>query len=117
MAKILHLCKLKNYKQETMHLAINVFDRCLSCPYLGGITNESLPLLYVVCVIIAAKIEQPLSPSINLTLKILDDKEKAKINKEKIIEFEAKVLLALDYELSYDSPLTYLERFLRLLNV
>jgi hypothetical protein len=52
-----------------------------------------------------------------MTLKLLPQKERDSITKEDVIEFEMNLIQYLSFDLNFESPLTYLERFLRLLNV
>lgn len=66
---------MKGYKLETMYLAINIFDRFLSKAF-SDLTTHQLPTLITTCVIIGAKCEQPMTPSINRMVKILTDEEK-----------------------------------------
>jgi hypothetical protein len=114
--KILNLCHHKQYKQETMHLALNIFDRVLLSPSLQGYTSnrDSYPLLMVTCVILGAKIEQPLTPSIKMTIKLLSEDEKQLVTKEDVITLEREILNALEFDLNILSPVPFLERFLRL---
>jgi hypothetical protein len=51
------LCQLKHYKDETMHLALNVFDIVLESGKIANLKKDLLPLLIVTSVILAAKIE------------------------------------------------------------
>lgn len=55
--RIISLCFQKNYKEETIHLAISVFDKVLSLSKMQNLQADTLPLLLVTCVIIAAKVE------------------------------------------------------------
>ena len=54
--RIIELCKLKNYRQETLHLAISIFDRILHS-HFHLISKEKLILLVVSSVILGAKME------------------------------------------------------------
>ena len=53
----MQLCKLKNYKNETMHLALNIFDIILGSERMSNLDLQTLPLIIVTAVILAAKIE------------------------------------------------------------
>lgn len=78
------LCHQKGYKLETMYLAINVFDR-----FLAIVRNDfslyQLPTLITACVIIGAKCEQPMTPSINRMIKLLNETERQVVTKTTVI--------------------------------
>jgi hypothetical protein len=60
--KIMSIHKMKDYRNETYHLAVNIFDRYL---FLKGskFDEKYITLLAVTVILMAAKIEQPISPS------------------------------------------------------
>jgi hypothetical protein len=76
-----------------------------------------LPLLLVTVTIIAAKIEEPISPSIRRMISLLPPYEQEVVTVEKVIKLEEIVLIKLNFEMNFVSPLTFLERYLRLLNL
>jgi hypothetical protein len=61
--------------------------------------------------------EQPMTPSINRMIKLLDEKEMAYVTKEKVIKMEGEILRKFDFDFSMISPLPFLERFMRLCEV
>ena len=117
VGKIVDLTTKKNYKQETTHLAINIFDCVLDSNHFKEMDESLLVKLTVVCVIMAAKVEQPLTPSIRMTIKCLPEKDRMKVEKPDVIDLEAKLLVLLDFDFNFLSPLTFVERYLRLLNI
>ena len=67
------LVVLREYKIETIFLALSLADR-----YLAQITvkKEQAPCLIILattCVLIAAKLEQPVSPSFNLMINLVNE--------------------------------------------
>lgn len=75
MQRIFSICREKEYKNETMFLAANIFDR-----YLMHLGHWNLPVGNVVClftisILIAAKIEQPIMPSYNRMIRMLEERE------------------------------------------
>jgi len=71
---IQYLHKRKDgYKQETMHLAGNIADRYLSCLARNGKKAPNLSALAVCTLLMAAKIEQPISPSFNRMINLLPE--------------------------------------------
>lgn len=65
----------------------------------------------------AAKCEQPMTPSINRMIKLLEEKEKNYVTKERVIRCEAEILKRFDFDFGMLSPLTFIERFMRLAEV
>lgn len=107
------LCHQKEYKLETMYLAINIFDRFLSQTYMD-LSIKQLPALITSCVILGAKCEQPMTPSINRMIKLLNEDERQVVTKAIVIEMESRIVVALNFDFSYLSPITFVERFIRL---
>lgn len=71
---IQYLHKRKDgYKQETMHLAGNIADRYLACLARSGKKAPNLNKLAVITLLMAAKIEQPISPSFNRMINLLPE--------------------------------------------
>ena len=75
------LSKKKEYKQETMHLAANLADRYLSISIQQGKSVPNLFCLGATVMLMAAKLEQPISPSFNRMLALLPSSEQARISK------------------------------------
>ena len=65
------LAELKNYKMETLSLAVSIVDR-----YLAKVDkNERVKCLgsiAVSCLLLAAKLEEPISPNYNNMCRLLD---------------------------------------------
>ncbi len=73
-----------------------------------------MPLLVTTCVIVAAKLEQPMTPSINRMIKLLAKEEQEYVDKTQVILLEQKMLNDLSFDFNYPSPLPFLERYLRI---
>lgn len=115
---IQYLHKRKDgYKQETMHLAGNIADRYLSCLARLGKKAPSLTMLATTTLLMAAKIEQPISPSFNRMINLLPENQRGSINKQDLIELEKKIVFALEFEFHFSSPIVLLERYQRLFSV
>ena len=66
MVKLIEeLANLKEYKVETHYLAVSIADKYLVNIAVGGMKAPCLITLAVICVLMAAKMEEPLSPSFN----------------------------------------------------
>jgi len=76
-----------------------------------------MPTLITSCVILGAKCEQPMTPSINRMIKLLNEDERQVVTKLLVIAMEAKILTTLGFDLNFLSPLIFLEIYLRLLDL
>jgi transcription initiation factor TFIIIB Brf1 subunit/transcription initiation factor TFIIB len=76
--------------------------------------RNQLPLLVTTATIMAAKMEQPMTPSIKRMIKLLTLEEQSLVDKEGVIQLEQRVLTDLSFDFNYPSPLPFLERFMRL---
>ena len=107
------LAELKNYKMDTLFLAVSILDR-----YLAKVDQNErakcLGSIAVSCLLIAAKLEEPISPNYNNMCRLLEKFQIVKIYKTQIIETETKVLLALDFSIRDVVSIDFLERYLRL---
>lgn len=83
----MYLWKEKKYRVETLFLAINIFDRVLS-HVVSQITPIKISLIVVSCMILAAKIEQPMTPSINRMIALLSERERKSVSKADVIYLE-----------------------------
>lgn len=111
------LTKKKEYKQETMHLAGNLADRYLSIVLPQGKPLPSLFALGATVMLMAAKLEQPISPSFNRMLALLPASEQARITKKDLIDLEEQILLTLNFSLHATGPIPFIERFQRLFGI
>lgn len=64
--------------------------------------------------ILAAKLEQPMTPSIKRMIKLLYQEEEALVDKDSVIFLEEQMLTILQFEFNHPSSLTFMERFMRL---
>ena len=73
--------------------------------------------LGVVSLIIAIKLEEPIVPRLSKIIMLLMERHKITIEKEKLVKLEQKVLIDLDFNIRYTSPISFLERFQRAFEV
>jgi hypothetical protein len=64
-----------------------------------------------------AKMEQPMTPSINRMIRLLPDDEREIVTKQLVIQMEVEILTRFSFDMNFLSPLVFLERFLRLSEV
>ena len=87
---------------ETLFLTINFIDRYLQN---NQTSRDKLQLIAVSSLLIACKYEEIYPPEIASFVYITDNAYK----KEEILEYEIKILGDLDYDLTYPTPLRFLE--------
>lgn len=104
----------KKYRIETLYLAVNIADRYLIKTFASGKPVPNLVLLALTSIMIAAKAGQPLKPSYALTASMLPETLQSMVSKNRFMELESEMLVCLEFELSYISPITFLERYQRL---
>ena len=64
----------------------------------------------------AAKLEQPISPSFNRMINLLPDEERKYVTKKQLILLEQDIIQKLGFDFNFPGPMQSMERFLRLLN-
>ena len=111
---IQELVLFKDYRIETLFLAVNLADRFLVHTQQEGEEAPNLIILTVTTLLLAAKVEQPIEPSFNRVITYLEKLHATTIKKQQIVDLEEKILRALNFELLYVSPITFLGRFLRI---
>lgn len=55
-----------------------------------------------------------MTPSINRMIKLLDDEEQEYVDKESVIHMEEEILKLMQFDFNLLSPLTFLERFMKI---
>ena len=87
---------------ETLFLTINFIDRYLQ---KNQTSRDKLQLIAVSSLLIACKYEEIYPPEISSFVYITDNAYK----KEDILNYELKILTSLDYDVTYPTPLRFLE--------
>jgi len=82
------LCYMKAYKLETIFIAVSLADRYLVNVAIKREPAPCLIPLAVVCVLMAAKLEQPISPSFNNMIVLLNENHQIKLEKQDLIDME-----------------------------
>eukprot|EP00353_Schmidingerella_taraikaensis_P006493 CAMPEP_0185583920 /NCGR_PEP_ID=MMETSP0434-20130131/28783_1 /TAXON_ID=626734 ORGANISM="Favella taraikaensis, Strain Fe Narragansett Bay" /NCGR_SAMPLE_ID=MMETSP0434 /ASSEMBLY_ACC=CAM_ASM_000379 /LENGTH=229 /DNA_ID=CAMNT_0028203333 /DNA_START=1181 /DNA_END=1870 /DNA_ORIENTATION=- len=62
----------------------------------------------------AAKLEQPIQPNFNRMIRLVKQKWDVDYLRNDLIKLETHIIHTLDFDLHYNSPLIFLERYLRL---
>lgn len=114
--KIFDLHLKKRYRNETLFVACSILDRYLSVIGWFNFPREKMCLLATVSMLMAAKLEQPISPSFSKMVGFLSEEEQKMVSVNQMIKLEAEILITLSFDFNFASPLHSMERFLRLLD-
>ena len=93
--KIFDLHQQKNYKIETLFVACSILDRYLFTIGFKTFKREDMCKLATISILMAAKIEQPISPSYSRMIHLLQEDEQKRMSKESLITLENDILAAL----------------------
>ena len=119
--RVMSLCKEKGYRLETSIMAVNILDKLLTLAGPKFLPTDTLkisqvPVIVTTVTILADKLEQPMTPSINRMIKLLTADEERFVDKAKVITMEGTIIKLFNFEFGFLSPLTFIERFLRLID-
>lgn len=112
---ITHLVKQRNYKFETLSLAVSITDRYLYQLTLNSTKAPPITELSVVACVLAAKLEQPISPSYNKMIGFLPDNQKSGVSKKELLRIEREVLKTLQFDILRPGPTVFIERYIKVL--
>ena len=104
----------KEYKEETLYLAVSLCDRYLVNLAIGKKMAPCLIMLAIIGTLMAAKLEQPIQPNFNRMIRLVKQKWDVDYYRDDLIDLETGIIRTLDFDLHYTSPLTFLERYQRL---
>ena len=105
---------VKNYRIETLYLAVSIADRYLNQISLDGKEEPCLISLAVICTLLAAKLEESISPSFIRMINLLNDQHEVLLDKQDLLDLEESVVRTLNFSLQHASPIRFLDRYLRL---
>jgi hypothetical protein len=114
---IQNLHKAKEYKEETLHLAGSIADRFLASLASKNQEVPDLIALSTICLLLAAKLEQPMSPSFLRMINLLPEDQRQKVTKQKLVALEETIIKELNFQMHYAGPIPYLNRFQRFYNI
>lgn len=114
---IVEVHRLKGYKEETLYLATSLADRYLALLTILEQPSPCLIRLAFVCVLIAAKLEEPMQPSFNRMVRLIKSEHDFDTTKEELITLEQMVITLLDWDLQIVTPIFFLERYQRIFGV
>ena len=108
---IVEVHRIKEYKEETLYMATSLADRYLALLTILEQPSPCLIRLAFVCVLIAAKFEEPMQPSFNRMVRLIKNEYNFETSKEELVQLEQSVITLLDWDLHIETPIFFLERF------
>lgn len=75
MQKIFYLHREKEYKIETLFVAAGIFDRYINIIGVSNFPRDEVIILSTISMLMAAKLEQPISPSFSRMICLLSEAE------------------------------------------
>ena len=111
IALIEDLHSKKNYKEETLFLAVSIADRYLVNLTVSKKQPPCLTSLAVISLLLPAKLEHPMHPSFNIMLKLVKEAHGIVIEKSTLLSMEKDILTTLEFSMHFVSPVPFLERF------
>ena len=109
--------RLKDYKEETFYSADSLADRYLV--YLT-VSNQHPPCLIrlaIICCLIAAKLDQPISPSFKRMVRLVKKEWDVTVDNKDLINLEEHMIRVLDFSMHNISPLPFFDRYCRIFGV
>ena len=83
---------IKDYKEETLYLAVSIADRFLVNVVILEKKLPDLLTLVVVCTLLSAKLEEALQPSFKKMIRLVDEIWQIKIDLTKLKAMEIHIL-------------------------
>jgi hypothetical protein len=96
---------------ETLYVAIGIIDRFLLLE--NDFKKKELQCLGITAIHIAGKYEEIYPPELKHLLKVTDNA----ISKEQVLKLEGKILMRLDFNLTFPSIFRFMERYARIAQV
>lgn len=108
MVLIQNLHKAKDYKEDTLFLAGSLADRFLASLSSKGLPAPDTLLLATTCILLGAKLEQPMSPSFLRMINLLPEGVREGVTKEKLIRLEERIIKELKFFMHFAGPIPFL---------
>lgn len=103
--KLYDLHLQKEYRPETLFTAQQIMDRYLYCIGYKTFPKQHLCRLATISMLIAAKLEQPISPSFNRMISLLTDDERMDVTKKNLVTLESDILVKLGFDFNFPGPM------------
>ena len=102
--KIFDLHQKKDYKVETLFIATSIFDRYIHAIGVQNFMKHQVVNLATISILMAAKLEQPISPSFTRMINLLTEDEKKFVSKQQLIDLEYHILQILGFDFNFPGP-------------
>ena len=99
-----------------MFTAVKIFDKFLANIGHWTFKRKQACILATVSILMGAKMEEPISPSFNRMISLLDEEEQQLVSKKALINMEERILQTLGFDLIFPGPIPSMERLLRLMD-
>ena len=93
------LYEIKEYKLETLYLAVSLADCYMFELFSKGDDIPCLLTLSVIALLMAVKIEEPVSPCVYRMIDLLHEKHNVLLKKKCVLEMEEDIICMLDFNL------------------
>ena len=107
----------KDYKEETLYLATSLVDRFLSALRTADRNYPNLIMIAVIATLMAAKMEQPIQPSMIRMIRLVESNWGVGIDQKDLIDLESDIIKTLDFNLIHTAPTVFIERYMRLMDL
>jgi hypothetical protein len=74
-------------------------------------------LLATMSLLLAAKLEQPMSPSFLRMISLLPEETRTNVTKERLVALEERIIKELNFRMHFAGPIPFLQRFQRYFNI
>ena len=108
------LHQARGYNEHTLHIAVSIADRYLAYLARRGEKAPLLSHLTVICLLMAAKLNEPLVPAFENMVNMINGWQRDHMTNKDLVILEERIIKALEFELNWTTPLHFLERFQRL---
>lgn len=110
--------EIRNYREETYFLAVDYSNRYLHALGQREEKISSLVLIGIVALVLAAKMNEVEQPNLQNLIEFVNKEfGKSLLTKDAIIKTERDMLVTLQWDLNAPTPLFFIERFMRILNM
>ena len=99
------------HETEAFFYATNIADRYLAIQAVYKKSAPSLIELGIVSILLAIKLLHHVNPGLNTLVKTVNEWDILQIQRENLLSLERKVLIALDFDLHFESQTCFLDRF------
>lgn len=114
---IQELHRLKKYKIETLFTAVQIADSYLRELALKNELVPELVAIATISILMAAKVEEPVSPSFSRMINLLQPDQKNLVTRQNLILLEMDVIRRLQFEVLKETVVPFVERYIMLLEV